>query len=143
MRAFLLIFAIIVSSAAHADFMDIGCADRTYDCLELPDGSVRCSWGTDLGKPHSVELRRAGAGPGYEIWRGKLTGLVQGKYPFELDVFQRREADFSVTYLTADLEVEGITITAQGERTVEARYLSTSRQFGVGVHCSSAINRTP
>jgi len=143
MGKFILAFVAIISIAqAHAESDPIGCAVRTYDCIPSQNGTVKCSWGTDMGYLYNVDLQKTGTSPNYEIWEGNLEGIARGN-KYQVSVYQRREPSRKVNYLTADLLVNGVRVTAQAENTVEARYLLEAKNEGIGIHCSMDITPAP
>lgn len=133
---------ILFASVAQAELAPIGCAVRTYDCFPLPNGSQKCAWGSDQGYLFSVDLQKTGSSPSYEIWEGKLNGSAR-QYKYEVGIYQRREPAKKVNYLTADLMVGDVKVSATGENTAEAKFLNTKTNEGIGIHCSMDITPAP
>lgn len=134
MKYVLSAFLLLLTFQVRANSIAVGCAGRTYDCT-----AMGCRWGTDIGEIADIDLIKTGTAPGYEIWQGNTEGSVSGNL-FRLSVYQRREADKIFNFLSIDLVVKGIKLTARGENAVDNLYLDESNQYGVGVHCSSNIS---
>lgn len=139
MHKIMIALGICMALTASAETLKFGCAARTYDCTPTSNGTLKCSWGSDMGNLSDIEIQKTGSGPSYEIWEGTYSGMVHGKYPYTLLISQRRESNQSFNYLRAQIKVDGVTVISNGQNIVEARYLRESDNFGIGIHCSTDL----
>jgi len=141
MKIILVIFIslILMQIQAYAESIQVGCAVKTYDCLTLPDGTTKCSWGYDLGSVQDVSLSKTGTGTNYEIWEGKVSRVIRGKYPYELSILQRREPNNKVNFLTLKLIVGDIESSGMGQNIFELGHISKVNSFGIGLRCTTDL----
>lgn len=96
-----------------------------------------------MGNLYDLEIQKTGGGPAFEIWEGSRSGMVRGKYPYTLSLYQRREANHNFNYLKVQIKVDGVTVISDGQNLAEARYFREADTFGIGIHCSTDIAQAP
>jgi hypothetical protein len=141
MKRIMLLVCMTAAFQARADMIQVGCVELSAQCGTNPDGTSGCSWSNGIGKLSSIELHKSGNGADYEIWKGNLTGIINGSYPFQLWIYQRREAKQTFNYLTAELAIAKSKITGTGQTAVDLRYLSEADGFGLGLHCTTEFQQ--
>jgi hypothetical protein len=139
----ILITIFLIGASAYAEQIPVGCNVGTYTCYPGPNNQPECMWGYDMGKLEQIDLNRSGSGPNYEIYEGATAGKIRQTYDYRFAIYQRREANKSFNFLKIEIDVNGITIIANGENTAEARYFDASKKFGVGLHCTTDITPAP
>jgi hypothetical protein len=134
-----------LSISAHAESSKIliGCAYPKFVCSEDHNKTKQCLWTAAIGNIVEVELSKTGNGSAYEIWEGKFSNLIENKFHFTISIYQRRESKEIHNFMSASMEINNLKVLAQGENTVEVRYLSELENFGVGVHCTVNISPLP
>lgn len=124
---------------ANSNPIQFGCVKRVVLC----DSTAKeCLWSSKPGQIFSIELQRTGVGPSYEIWEGTADLSLENQ-PFHLKLYQRREANQNIDYLTIDLPIKGMVISGTGRELAQVLYFDETNLFGVGIRCTTAVSPTP
>jgi len=143
MKTYASILVVLIGLQAKAESINVGCADMSAFCSEQPDKTYGCSWSSNMGHLYAVEIQKTGSGPNYDIWQGHLDGVAINKYPYRVDVYQRREASQSFNYLTVAITVNGFKVSGGGQNVGDVKLLSEKDTFGIGVHCTTDLVPAP
>jgi hypothetical protein len=134
MKLILASFLFLSAQQAGAEPINVGCAIRTYDC-----SVSKCSWGTDVGNLQVLDLQKTGTSANYEIWQGNIHGVAKDKYPYTVSIYQRREPQQTFNFITIDLKIKGVTVSAVGQNVAETRHLIDTTNEGIGLHCTTDL----
>ncbi len=139
MKSLILLLSLTYSSFSFANTVLIGCNEQKLLCP--PDRE--CIWVTAMGQAGDVQLVKDGVGTGYEIWKGSFSGLVYGKFPFEVIISQKIDLQSleKVNYLNIKLEVDDAEIITSGITRASAKYRKD--EVGVGFICTTDIEPAP
>ena len=145
MKVFCLMFLATLSlnSIAKAEEVFIGCIYATYDCVLVPNKPNHCFWAyQSQGSLLAVDIKKTGNGPNYEIWEGNLDSIAKD-IPYHLSIYQRRESNLKVNFVSIDMKIKSLSISAMGQEVTQAKYFNEAIPEGFALRCDTNISPAP